>query len=49
MLYPFKDQFILYEDIAQSLTGLAKIIEFKCHTGNPTEEQAFLNNQILSV
>ena len=30
MIYPFKYKFLMYDEIAESLTGLAKIIEFRC-------------------
>ena len=47
MLYPFQHKFLLYEEIAESLTGLAKIIEFRCfkeaHDGeaDPSQEEAY--------
>ena len=31
MLYPFENKFLLYNDIAASLNGFARIIEFRCH------------------
>ena len=30
MLYPFDNKFLLYNDIAASLNGFARIIEFRC-------------------
>ena len=30
MLYPFDNKFLLYNDVAASLNGFARIIEFRC-------------------
>ena len=55
MLYPFTHKFLLYDDIQDSLTGFARIIEFRCFKegmdglADPSQDGAFLLNWILSI
>jgi len=55
MLYPYKNKFILWDDIKDSLTGFARVIEFRCfRNGNdkqadPTYEGAFRENWLISI
>jgi hypothetical protein len=34
MLYPYNHQFILYDDIKESLSGFGRIIEFRTYSKN---------------
>ena len=55
MLYPYESKFLNYNDIAPSLTGFARIIEFRCfnkaHDGqaDPTHGDSQKLNWILSM
>jgi len=55
MLYPFEHKFIQYEDIADCLTGFARIIEFRCFKqgldgfADPSMDGAYLYNWILNL
>lgn len=55
MLYPFDHKFILFDDIADCMTGYARIVEFRCfktgHDGfaDPSADGAYLQNWILSI
>ena len=54
-MYPYKNKFILWEDIKDSLTGFARVIEFRCfRNGNdkqadPTYEGAYRENWLISI
>ena len=55
MLYPYENKFLSYNEIAPSLTGYARIIEFRCfQNGNdgkadPTHGNCHKHNWILSM
>ena len=55
MLYPFDHKFILFDDIADCMTGYGRFVEFRCFKmGNdgfadPSADGAYLKNWILSI
>lgn len=55
MLYPYTNKFLLLDDIKDSLTGFARIIEFRCFNAgmdgkaDPSLDGSVRHNWILSI
>ena len=55
MLYPYKNKFVLFDEIAPALNGYARIIEFRCfkngtdNCADPTMEDAKQYNWVMSM
>ena len=54
MLYPYTHQFVLYDDIRESLTGIGRFMQFRCYCKNnfgeydPTHD-ADISNWIMEI
>jgi hypothetical protein len=55
MIYPYKNKFLLYDEIAPALTGYARIIEFRCFIdgtdkyADPTLEESKDYNWVMAM
>jgi len=54
MLYPYTNQFVLFDDIKDSLTGYGRFMEYRCFTTNPKGDydptfDANKNNWIMEI
>jgi hypothetical protein len=55
MIYPYERKFLLYDEIAPALTGIARMIEYRCfkldENGlvDPTEDLSGSSNWITNI